>query len=265
MAEFFDDLPLFERTMRITENRQLFAPRHKLPAPHDLHSRSGISDEAIALHDRLMSIGGGETSGIEVCLGTSVCDATDEYIVHGVGCSSYEAVGVNKEIFDRFPTTNTSPSSREPGEISCHVCQRTDGTTVTVVNLYVQRGSGPLLDGETYEHRIGWVRQSLERLGSHIAAQRPTTTPTVAFPFLLGVDQVGASWKQLYSILLDWASDRDVSIRLYDPTSESVSCFPDLRSVGGFHDINQRAKTDEIQDPATDTPVFFKRSVDVHG
>jgi len=128
-------------------------------------------------------------------------------IVHQCNCVTRGQAGLAKQIFKKFPYSNTYAGNtpRVPGMVSCHKSTwcRVDLEHPLVFNLYAQNQPGACRAGmdETPEIRLEWMRTALEEMGKIIVTE---AIFEVCIPFLLGCGLAGGVWEDYKKVLLDF-------------------------------------------------------------
>ena len=134
-------------------------------------------------------------------------ESTDDYIGHQCNCTSTNAKGLAKIIFDKYPYANDYHKKRCVGKFRIHG----DGEDERyVINFYGQLTPGRSIS--EIPKRIEWLKKSLTSFGQTIGDNKVS----LGLPYLIGCGMAGGNWDEYYEMLKEIAETYpNIKITLY--------------------------------------------------
>ena len=187
-----------------------------------------------------------------------ILESTTGFIVHQCNCVTTSAAGIAKQIFKKFPQSNTY--RRRTTQDKCD----TPGTIDIkgrVINCYAQyypssaaerqcrRGPIPRSAGsadyDNVEARLSWFQSCLSKIESKFAEKDDVT---LLFPHRIGCGLAGGDWEVYRAKIKDLALRKPSwSIQIWDPTHPQ-HCNPVAASHNVPEDRGGNATPDDNQD-----------------
>lgn len=138
----------------------------------------------------------------------NLLDATEDIICHQVNCQGVMKSGVAKAIRDKWPKVYEEYRPLCVGHLGSTILGyvqfvELDDDARIVANLFAQNDYG--YDGQRYTSYDAFYKclTELRRLAGNYS---------FAFPYKIGSDRGGASWRVIYAMICDVLGDRNVTI-----------------------------------------------------
>ena len=144
-------------------------------------------------------------------INADLLNATEQYIAHQCNCISINACTLAKDIFKKFPHSNTynqrikydKSTYSMPGTITIHN---------NIINMYAQYyPSLPKYNNDTFPKRLEWFNQCLNEIGNIDNIQNKT----IAMPYNIGCGAGGGDWNIYYGMICEFADRTKINITLY--------------------------------------------------
>ena len=147
-------------------------------------------------------------------------DATENYIVHQCNCVTNQSKFVAKQIFDKYPYSNTykmRTTSKETHSIPGTIDIMGNGTNNRyVINMYSQLYPTYAKYGnDSIKLRQEWFKKCLECIGNELNRETGEHTETIAMPYKIGCGSAGGNWEVYFDMIKEFSDKYDIEVMLY--------------------------------------------------
>lgn len=154
----------------------------------------------------------------------NILNSEETCIAHQCNCITIKSMGIAKQIFDRYPKSNTYLTRESPsiaGSIDIIPCQspkicESSGnyelmkTTVTVINMYAQIYPGKSkYPGDNSSDRVRFFKMSLDNIETY------ADFDTIAVPYNIGCGLAGGNWEIYLQMLTNFAKESGINVHVY--------------------------------------------------
>jgi len=127
-------------------------------------------------------------------------DAEEKYIAHQTNCVSTNASGIAKQIFDKYPYSDTYHNRTKPSEPGTIQVLGDGFVNRFVINMYAQYYPGkPGYGIDSKEMREKYFHQCLLQIA------KISNLESVAFPFFIGCGLGGCDWDKYFGTLVNFS------------------------------------------------------------
>jgi hypothetical protein len=132
---------------------------------------------------------------------------SQDYIVHQCNCVSTNVQALAKLVFDKYPQAN-SYTKRIRYDTSTYSIPGTIEIYDNVINIYSQYYPAQAKYGDTYEMRIKWFRECLDKISN-------LNIKTLSMPYNIGCGAAKGNWSIYYKMICDFAENEKINVTLY--------------------------------------------------
>jgi hypothetical protein len=140
-----------------------------------------------------------------------ILNATEDYIAHQCNCISQNAQALAKQIFEKFPHSNSYKIRRQNDKSTFGVV----GTIEifdNIINMYSQYyPAAAKYSNDTYAMRIIWFKMCLDKISNIYNIKNKT----IAMPYNIGCGAAKGNWTLYYKMICDFAEKEQIHITLY--------------------------------------------------